>query len=67
MVDLDKPIVPAPDGYTVDLANPQRRGEAIITWFGIVGMVLATVLLIIRAYTKIYLVKAITSDDCESQ
>ena len=66
MVDLDKPIVPAPHGYVVDLHNPQRRGEAVITWVGIVGMVLATTLLMIRAYTKAVLVKKIESDDCES-
>jgi hypothetical protein len=65
MVDLDKPIVPAPAGYVVDHANPQRRGEALITWVGIVGMVVATALMIIRAYTKVVLVKKLSSDDCE--
>ncbi|KAH6614189.1 hypothetical protein C7974DRAFT_444198 [Boeremia exigua] len=63
MIDLSKPIVPAPDGYVVDLQHPQRRGEAIITWVGIVGMVIATILLMIRAYTKIMLVKKLSSDD----
>ncbi|KAF2641565.1 hypothetical protein P280DRAFT_426256 [Massarina eburnea CBS 473.64] len=63
MSDLNKPIVPAPVGYVVDLENPQRRGEDIIAWAGIVGMVIATALLIIRAYTKVVLVKKITSDD----
>lgn len=66
MADLNKPIIPAPDGYVVDLENPQQRGEAIITWVGIVGMVIATALLMIRAYTKLVLVKKIASDDCES-
>ena len=65
MIDLSKPIVPAPDGYVVDLQHPQRRGEAIITWVGIVGMVIATILLMIRAYTKIMLVKKLSSDDCK--
>ena len=66
MVDLDLPIVPAPDGYIIDLDSPQRRGEAIITWVGIVGMAIATSLLITRAYTKIVLVKKLSSDDCKS-
>lgn len=64
MADLNKPIVPAPNGYIVDLQNPQRRGEAIITWVGIVGMVFATTLLMIRGYTKVVLVKKMASDDC---
>lgn len=59
MINLTKPIVPAPAGYIVDLANPQRRGEAFITWFGVVGMLAATILLITRAYTKVVLVKRI--------
>ncbi|KAJ8109483.1 hypothetical protein OPT61_g7428 [Boeremia exigua] len=63
MADLTKPIVPAPDGYIVDLQNPQRRGEAVITWVGIIGMVIATTLLLIRVYTKVVLVKKMTSDD----
>ncbi len=64
-MDLNKPIVPAPDGYTVDLQNPQRRGEAVITWVGIVGMTISTALLLIRVYTKIVLVKKMSPDDCE--
>ncbi|PVI04225.1 hypothetical protein DM02DRAFT_669228 [Periconia macrospinosa] len=63
MIDLDKPIVPAPAHYVVDLENPQQRGEALITWVGIVGMMIATVLLAIRIYTKAVLVKKMTSDD----
>lgn len=66
MVDLNQPIVPAPGGYVVDLENPQRRGEAVITWVGVVGMVIATSLLIVRAYTKLVLVKKLSSDDCKS-
>jgi len=67
MADLNKPIVPAPPGYVVDLENPQRRGESIITWVGIIGMVIATTLLLIRAYTKVMIVKKMASDDCESR
>lgn len=66
MADLEKPIVPTPTGYVVDLENPQRRGEAVIIWVGIVGLVVATILLVIRAYTKVVLVKKVASDDCKS-
>lgn len=64
-MDLSKPIVKAPEGYVVDLANPQRRGEALITWVGIVGIILGTILLIIRMYTKAVLAKKVSSDDCK--
>lgn len=67
MANLNKPIVPAPANYVVDLENPQRRGEAIITCVGIMGIVNATALLIVRAYTKVVLVKKIASDDCRSR
>jgi predicted nucleic acid-binding Zn ribbon protein len=65
MINLNAPIVSAPVGYVVDLENPQRRGEAIIVWVGVTGLVMATVLLMIRAYTKIALAKKVTSDDCK--
>ncbi|KAI4934506.1 hypothetical protein J4E85_002363 [Alternaria conjuncta] len=63
MADLTQPIVPAPDDYVVDLENPQRRGELIILWIGIVGTVISTFLLAVRAYTKVVLVKKLSSDD----
>ncbi|KAH6883257.1 hypothetical protein BKA58DRAFT_435004 [Alternaria rosae] len=64
MVDLTQPIVPAPGGYVVDLENPQRRGEATILWIGIVGTAISTCLLAVRVYTKVMLVKKVSSDDC---
>ncbi|KAI4623571.1 hypothetical protein J4E80_003382 [Alternaria sp. BMP 0032] len=63
MADLTQPIVRAPDDYVVDLENPQRRGEAIILWIGIVGTIVSTFLLAVRAYTKAVLVKKLSSDD----
>ncbi|KAI4671176.1 uncharacterized protein J4E88_009209 [Alternaria novae-zelandiae] len=63
MVDLTQPIVRAPDDYVVDLENPQRRGEVIILWIGIVGTIISTFLLAVRAYTKAVLVKKLSSDD----
>lgn len=65
MVDLAQPIVPVPDGYVVDLENPQRRGEATILWIGIMGTAISTCLLAVRAYTKVVLVKKVSSDDCK--
>ncbi|KAF1362648.1 hypothetical protein EJ07DRAFT_105666, partial [Lizonia empirigonia] len=54
---------PPPPGCVVDLDNPQRRGQDLITWIGIVGLFIATVLLIVRMYTKAVLAKKINSDD----
>jgi hypothetical protein len=65
MADFNKPIVPAPAGYLVDLDNPQRRGQTIITYIRILGMLIATMLLVIRANTKLVYVKKVSSDDCE--
>lgn len=66
MIDLEKPIVSAPVGYVINLENPQRRGEAVIVWVGMIGLIVATILLMIRAYTKVVLVKKVASDDCKS-
>ncbi|KAE9962581.1 hypothetical protein BLS_000164 [Venturia inaequalis] len=63
MIDLEKPIVSAPVGYVINLENPQRRGEAVIVWVGMIGLIVATILLMIRAYTKVVLVKKVASDD----
>ncbi|KAI8937382.1 hypothetical protein NX059_006586 [Plenodomus lindquistii] len=63
MLDLTQPIIPAPPGYVVSLDNPQQQGKDLIIWIGIVGMGLSTLLLIIRAYTKVVLVKKLSSDD----
>jgi hypothetical protein len=65
MAEFNKPIVPAPAGYLVDLDNPQRRGQTIITCIGVLGMLIATMLLVIRAYTKLVFVKKVSLDDCE--
>jgi hypothetical protein len=64
MAALHKPIVPAPAGYMINLDNPQRRGQTIITCIGVLGMLIATMLLVIRAYTKLVFVKKVSSDDC---
>ncbi|KAF2715753.1 hypothetical protein K504DRAFT_511193 [Pleomassaria siparia CBS 279.74] len=60
---MSKPLVPAPPGYTVDVAHPQRQGQVLNYWVASVGMVLATVFVGIRAYTKIVLVRKWASED----
>jgi hypothetical protein len=62
-MDMDSPIFPAPLGYNVDLANPQRSGVAANTWVGAVGMCVAAVFVGTRMYTKIVLAGKFTSDD----
>jgi hypothetical protein len=49
MGEFNKPIVLAPAGYLVGLDNPQRRGQTIITYIGVLGMPIATMFLVIRA------------------
>ncbi|KAF2123687.1 hypothetical protein P153DRAFT_303557 [Dothidotthia symphoricarpi CBS 119687] len=60
---MSKPVFAAPPGYTVDLQNPQRSGEAANVWIGAVGMVVAAAFLSIRIYTKTVLAKNFTADD----
>lgn len=62
-MDLNQPLFPAPDGYVVDLANPQRMGEAANFWVGVVGMILAALFLGIRIYTKVVLARCFAADD----
>lgn len=61
----DQPFFPAPEGYIVDLANPQRSGEAANFWVGTVGMIIAGLFLFVRMYTKTVLARNFTSDDSE--
>lgn len=63
-MDMSLPLFPAPDGYIVNLADPQRSGKSANFWVGSVGMVLATFLLSIRIYTKTFLARNFSADDC---
>jgi hypothetical protein len=62
-MDLSSPIFPAPSGYHVDLANPQRSGVAANIWVGIVGLCISGLFMGTRMYTKAILARSITSDD----
>jgi hypothetical protein len=65
-MNLDQPVFPAPPGYVVDLANPQRSGVAANLCVGIVGMCIAALFVGTRLYTKITIAKMLTSDDGKS-
>lgn len=60
-------MFPAPDGYVVDVANPQRMGEAANFYVGLIGMILAAVFLSIRIYTKTVLARNFSADDGTSK
>ncbi|KAF2026714.1 hypothetical protein EK21DRAFT_73583 [Setomelanomma holmii] len=60
---MDHPIFPAPPGYVVDLAHPQRSGVTANFWVGSVGMVVTAVFICVRIYTKTLLARNFTSDD----
>lgn len=62
-MDMSQPLFPAPDGYIIDLANPQRRGVAANFWVGVVGMTLAAAFMGVRTYTKVVFAKSFSSDD----
>ena len=62
-MDMNQPLFPAPEGYVVDVANPQRDGEAANFWVGVIGMILAALFLSMRLYTKIVLARNFSADD----
>lgn len=66
-MDMNLPMFPAPDGYVVDVANPQRMGEAANFYVGLIGMILAAVFLSIRIYTKTVLARNFSADDGTSK
>jgi hypothetical protein len=62
-MNMDSPLFPAPEGYVVDMENPQRMGVALNFWVGGVGMFLAATFLGIRIYTKTFLARNFAADD----
>ncbi|KAF1833323.1 hypothetical protein BDW02DRAFT_552717 [Decorospora gaudefroyi] len=60
---MSQPIFPPPTGYVVDLENPQRTGVAANMWVGIMGMMLSSLFMGVRIYTKTKLAKNFTADD----
>ena len=62
-MDMNLPLFPAPNGYVVDLANPQRVGQAANFYVGAIGMILAILFLGIRIYTKVVLARNFSADD----
>ncbi|KAF3042864.1 hypothetical protein E8E12_000618 [Didymella heteroderae] len=62
-MDMNQPLFPAPEGYVVDLANPQQIGQAANFYIGVIGMILAALFLGIRIYTKVVLARNFSADD----
>lgn len=56
-------ILPPPEGYMVDFANPQRRLMTEAYTLFIVENILALTFLVQRLYTKIRLMKQFQIDD----
>ena len=61
-------LVPAPSGYVVNFANPQRHpGVPLVYWITGVMLALATCALAMRIYTRVRLVKEFKAEDCTIQ
>jgi hypothetical protein len=56
-------IIPPPDGYEVDFANPQRRLVTETYILFALENILALMFLVQRLYTKIRLMKQFQTDD----
>jgi hypothetical protein len=66
MMDLEQPVFPAPPGYVVDLANPQRSGVVANLCVGAMGMCIAALFVGTRLYTKLAIARQLTWDDGKS-
>ncbi|PQE31434.1 integral membrane protein [Rutstroemia sp. NJR-2017a WRK4] len=55
--------VPAPTGYVVDFANPQRHGDVAGYWVFGVGLVLSFSFLAMRVYTKVFVARSFAIED----
>jgi hypothetical protein len=58
-------VIPAPEGYVVDFAQPQRQGGVETYWIVAVGNVLALMFLGQKLYTKIVIDRRFQLDDGE--
>lgn len=56
-------VLPAPAGYDVDFAHPMRTGNVAGYWVTGIGILLSTSFLMMRLYTKIFIIKAFSIDD----
>jgi hypothetical protein len=65
-MDLEQPVFPAPPGYVVDLANPQRSGVTANLCVGTLGMCIAALFVGTRLYTKLAIARKLTLDDSKS-
>ncbi|KAK8075885.1 hypothetical protein PG997_010548 [Apiospora hydei] len=63
VVDGVHVLLPPPEGYAVDLANPQRNGEAGIYWCYAIGSALALVFLAQRLCTRVFFSGGLQLDD----
>lgn len=55
--------LPAPEGYVVDFANPQREAVPDAFWVAGFGLFFSVLLMVQRLYTKIFLSGGLQTDD----
>jgi cytochrome c-type biogenesis protein CcmH/NrfF len=58
-------FLPAPSGYVVNFDHPQRKGIPMVYWVTGVGLVLATIAITMRIYTRARIVKEFKYEDCK--
>lgn len=62
-MDYDLPAADPPPGYTRNMADPDIQDYHAGLWIGAVGIVLSTLFLVLRIYTKLFLTKVFGVDD----
>lgn len=56
-------VLPAPEGYVVDFANPARTGDVAGYWVTAFGIGIAAIFLTMRMYTKVFITRNFSIDD----
>ncbi|CAF9904527.1 MAG: hypothetical protein GOMPHAMPRED_002869 [Gomphillus americanus] len=60
---LDGPAAPAPSGITSNFVDPPSNGVAGLI-AALISLGIATIMLVIRIFTKLYIIKAWNIEDC---
>lgn len=57
-------VIPPPPGEVVDLSGAMTAGQKRVLIVYIIGLVLATITIVLRLYTRLAIVRKMGLDDC---
>ena len=62
---LEEPTPTIPPGALVEFNNPCKQHGYVI-WTFVLGLFLTTTVVVLRIFTKMYLVRSVEKQDCEA-